>query len=162
MKRLIALFLFLLASISFAYDMSVVGSVKVAPQTGKSVSSPVWAVDTAYSQGQYVRRGDNTFMCLVAGTSGSAAASSAPFPNSQGLFTDTNGITRWVLVPSLPRKGLVLQVLSGTNVSFSLGSLNAANSGIVIQPGGTYGDGTCWDGEVFGVSTGATITVTEW
>lgn len=167
MKRLLAA-LSLMAGVAIAgsLSVSVVGTVKVLPMVGYSITSTVWEADTAYSQGQYVYASPEWFMCLVAGTSGSAAATSKPGLTPSGVFTDTNGVTSWYRVMRQSRSALVIQDTVGTNISLMLGHTNVNAGATVIEPRGgislPIGGEECWQGEVYGNSTGATAKVQEW
>lgn len=169
MKKLLPIVLLVAwagVAVAGSVNVAITGPTKILPAVNVSFTSPVWAVNTAYSQGAYVFDNGFRFMCVVAGTSGSAAVSSRPsLATANGTFTDTNGITQWYKLNST-RKALVLQTILGTNAIFALGYTNTSNQGIPVEPRGSFvlpiGGEPCWDGEVWATCTGCTVRATEW
>lgn len=169
MKKLLLVSIFAACAIGVyagSVNLSITGPTKVMPQVGQTRTNPVWAVDTAYSQGQYVYYRPFVYMCTVAGTSGSAVATSAPsLAGDNGTFTDTNGVTAWYRVGDT-RRALILQSLTGSNVTWSFKGTNTTAQGVVTVAGGgltlPIGSEQCWQGEVWATAPGAaTVQATE-
>jgi hypothetical protein len=89
----------------------------------------VWAVSTAYAQGQVVRASNDglNYMCVVAGTSTNDATK---YPN--GDIDYTEGTVTWRPVLNRERKALVI-CNDGTNVAYLVDYSAAAGQGKGIR-----------------------------
>lgn len=179
MKKLI-LFLALVASIcgsayAAQYTRAVTNRMQALPAAGQKTDA-IWSNSTSYAQGALVHSITNgpVHMALVAGTSD---ADPAKYPSGLGEFADSNIV--WIAALGSIRRAWVIQNVSGGPVTIQLDNSSTNGDGIVLTSGQTFAqDGvqaiegfnegpaldpaSVWQGRVFLIATGSTVTVTEW
>ena len=177
-KILTALCAIMISGSAFAgqYTNAITGRFKALPAAGAR-GGDAWAVSTAYNtQGALVTNGTTAWQYMVLRPGTSAATGVGPL--SLGEVVD-NTVTWFSCLRDI-RRGWVVQNVSGGNVTIQIDSTSTNNGdGIVLVAQQFFGqdgiqpvmgrDGSpfdtpasVWQGDIFVISTGCVISITEW
>lgn len=103
----------------------------VVVPTRSLTDAPTWGTTTVYQCGQYVKHGANYYMLVTSNGTSGAYSTNAPTHLRNDATPDYKGLT-WRRVPTRPRGGAVIQLVSGGPVWCAEGSSATVGKGFLL------------------------------